>query len=67
MKYKSKYITFDVMLNERFVCTMRYPACNAHTEFIGGEFHKVVTSEELEAFVLEQRPSLRNQPYRIAL
>ena len=51
-----KYLIFDVMLNERFVCTLKYRFCPLFP----------ITPEEIAKFVEEKRPSLRGKNYRIA-
>ena len=52
-----KYLIFDVMLNERFVCTLKYRFCPLFT----------ITEEELAKFVVEKRPSLKGKNYKIAI
>lgn len=50
------YVKFDVMLRDRWVCTLRYP----HNPIF------VLTVKELEDFVIEQKPSLKDEPFTIA-
>jgi hypothetical protein len=50
-----KTLTFDVMLDGRYVCTLRYKYCPL---FPVGE-------RELRGFVVSKRPTLRNKPFRI--
>lgn len=50
---RSLYI--DVMLNERFVCTLRY---RYNPLF-------VIDGDDLKKFVLSKRPTLKNKPFRI--
>lgn len=54
--HKTNYVKFDVMLNDRWVCTLRYPYSPIF----------VLTVKELEDFVIEQRPSLKYKPFTIA-
>ena len=51
-----KELIFDVMLNGRFVCALKYRFCPLIT----------ITEEELAKFVEEKRPSLKGKDYRIA-
>lgn len=51
-----KTLIFDIMLNDRFVCTMRYKFCPLFP----------IVYEELIAFIETKRPSLRGKDYRIA-
>ena len=57
LKMKKEYITFDVMLEDRFVCTMRMP----HPSIM------ILDPEEARQFIISKRPSLRNKNFRIAL
>lgn len=50
-----KTITFDVMLHDRFVCTLRYTFCPLFP----------VTDKELTDFILSKRPTLRGKPFHI--
>ena len=47
-----KSFVFDVMLNGRFVCTLKYKYC--------------ALFEDLTKFILKKRPTLRGKDYRIA-
>lgn len=47
--------TFDIMLNGRFVCTLRY---KYRTLF-------PIDFEDLKKFILSKRPSLKGKDYRI--
>lgn len=49
-------LKFDVMLNGRFICTLRY---ECKPPFI-------ITDEELVAFVISKLPTLKNKPFNIA-
>lgn len=50
-----KTLTFDVMLDGRFVCTLRYEYCPLFP----------VSGRELRDFVVSKRPTLRNKDFRI--
>lgn len=47
--------TFDIMLNGRFVCTLKY------------KYNSIfpIELEELEKFVLSKRPTLKGKDFRI--
>ncbi len=51
-----KDLIFDVMLNGRFVCTMKYRYCPLFP----------ITPEGIAKFVEEKRPSLKGKNYNIA-
>ena len=51
-----KDLIFDVMLNGRFVCTMKYRYCPLFA----------ITPEDIAKFVEEKRPSLKGKNYNIA-
>ena len=51
-----KNFTFDIMLNGRFVCTLRYKYCALFP----------IDFENLKKFILSKRPSLKGKDYRIA-
>ena len=48
---------FDIMLNGRFVCTLRYKYCALFP----------IDFEDLKKFILSKRPSLKGKDYRIAV
>lgn len=48
-------LTFDVMLGDRYICTMRYRYCPLFP----------VSAEELRKFVISKRPTLRYMDFRI--
>lgn len=50
------FVKFDVMLNDRYVCTMRY----RHLPVFA------ITEKEIVDYVISQRPSLKNKPFTIA-
>lgn len=49
-------LVFDVMLNDRYVCTMRYRHLSAFA----------ITEKEIVDYVISQRPSLKDKPFIIA-
>jgi hypothetical protein len=51
-----KTFVFDVMLNGRFICTLKYKYCPLFP----------IDFEELEKFVLKKRPTLKGKDFRIA-
>ena len=51
-----KTFIFDVMLNGRFICTLKYKYCALFQ----------IRLEELEEFVLKKRPTLNGKDFRIA-
>lgn len=51
-----KTFVFDVMLNGRIICTLKYKYCALFP----------IDFEELEKFVLLKRPTLRGKNFRIA-
>lgn len=51
-----KDLIFDVMLNGRFVCTLKYRFCPLFP----------IIPEEIAKFVEEKRPSLKGKNYNIA-
>lgn len=57
-------LKFDVMLNDRFVCTMKVPVSNMDCiVFIGSEPCYDLTA--LRKYVESQRPSLTGKPFEI--
>lgn len=50
-------LTFDVMLHDRYVCTMKYRYCPLFP----------VDARELEDYVTSRRPSLKGKPFRIEI
>ena len=48
--------TFDIMLNGRFICTLKYKYCALFP----------INFEDLKGFILSKRPSLKGKDYRIA-
>ena len=50
-----KTLVFDVMLNERFVCTLKYKYCARFP----------IDCEDLIKFVLQKRPTLKGKDFRI--
>lgn len=51
-----KTFVFDVMLNGRFICTLKYKYCALFP----------IDFEVLEKFVLKKRPTLKGKDFRIA-
>ena len=51
-----KTFVFDIMLNERFICTLKYKYCALFP----------IDFEDLEKFVLQKRPPLKGKDFRIA-
>lgn len=52
---KMKVLFLDIMLNGRFVCTLKYKYCPLF----------LINYVDLEKFVLSKRPSLRGKPFEI--
>lgn len=52
-----KTLTFDVMLNGRFVCTLKYEYCPLFP----------IDINDLTKFVLKKRPTLKGKDYRIVV
>ena len=50
-----KTLVFDVMLNGRFVSTLRYKYCPLFP----------IDFDELKEFILSKRPTLKGKDYRI--
>lgn len=50
-----KTFVFDVMLNERFICTLKYEYCPFFP----------IDAEDLTKFVLKKRPTLKGRDFRI--
>lgn len=53
--YEMETLTFDVMLHDRYVCTMKYRYCPLF----------MIDIRELEDYVTSRRPSLKGKPFRI--
>lgn len=51
-----KTFTFDIMLNGRFICTLKYKYCTLFP----------IDLEDLKKFILNKRSSLKGKDYRIA-
>ena len=59
-----KHISFDVMLNERFVCTLKMPiTIDMVVDYVGDK--PVLSDGAVSAFVETKRPSLRGKDYKI--
>ena len=63
-KKERKPLLLDIMLNGRFVCQLKYNK-RGLPDMVNGEIVEVHNSKDLEAFVLEQRPSLRGKDIKI--
>ena len=50
-----KTFVFDIMLNGRFICTLKYKYCALFP----------IDFEDLETFILSKKPSLKGKDYRI--
>lgn len=50
-----KTLTFDVMLGDRYVCTLKYRYCPLFP----------IYTDELHEFVVSKRPTLRNKEFII--
>lgn len=50
-----KTLIFDVMLNGRFVCTLKYRYCPLFP----------IEEKELHDFIVSKRPTLRNKPFNV--
>ena len=50
-----KELTFDIMLGDRYVCTLRYKYFPLFP----------IDTDELHNFVVSKRPTLRNKKFRI--
>lgn len=55
-------MNFDVMLHDRFVCTLRLPLYLAEG-YENGKY--VVSGETLSRFVESKLPTLKGKPYNI--
>jgi hypothetical protein len=64
MKSKPKHISYDVMLNGRYIHTLHFPLRMAD-DFVDGDY--VVSIETLQKYTEKKLPTLTNQPYNIAL
>jgi len=55
MKQAMKALFLDIMLNGKFICTLKYKYCPLFT----------IDYNELLKFVEQKRPTLKGKPYRI--
>ena len=62
---KMKALLLDVMMEDRFVCQLRYTKRGFPVHMGGGKIVESYDLLELEAFVREKRPSLAGQQFRI--
>ena len=51
-----KTFVFDIMLDVRFICTLKYKYCALFP----------IDFEYLEKFIISKKPSLKGKDYRIA-
>jgi len=59
-------ILLDIMQDGRFLCQLRYTK-RGFPRMINGKIVEVYDQEDIEKFVLEQRPSLRDKNITIEL
>lgn len=52
-----KTFVFDIMLNGKYICTLRYKYCELFP----------IDFEELKKFIINKKPSLKGKNYRIAV
>lgn len=57
-------ILLDIMLDNRFIGQLRYPK-RGFPKFVDGKWIEIYHPEDLEAFVLEKRPSLKGKNIKI--
>lgn len=60
-----RVIKFDVMLKDRFVCTLKMELTSSRIKEWIGQM-PVLKAHTIEKFIEEKRPSLKGKPYRIA-
>lgn len=61
-----KKLVFDIMLNERYICTFRIPITFDMIEEIDKMGGVVLRGDKLQNYIEEKRPSLRGKNYKIA-
>lgn len=62
--FRMEHIKFDVMLNERFVCTLRMPiTIEMVVDYVGDT--PVIPEEAFSKYVESKRPSLKGKPFQI--
>ena len=62
-----KSLRIDVMVGDRFYCTLRYP-CRPHPVMVDGEIVNIDLDEEsVRKYVESKFPSLRGKKYTIGL
>lgn len=57
---KPATLLLDIMLGDRFLCQMKYTK-RGFQKIIDGQVREVHDSRDIERFVFEQRPSLRDK------
>lgn len=60
-----RVIKFDVMLKDRFVCTLKMELTPSRI-YEWKENMVLLKEHTIEKFIEEKRPSLKGKPYRIA-
>ena len=61
-----KYLRFDVMLDDRFIATMKME-CKPHPILVDGELINIdMTEESVREFVEGRLPSLKGKDFKIA-
>lgn len=59
-----KPILIDVMLNNHFVCQIKYTK-RGFPKMIGGRISEVHDMNDIKRFIEQKRPSLKGKPYEI--
>ena len=60
----AKKVLLDVMLNDRFVCQLKYDGM-PFPELVDGKIVPVYDADDMKRFVFEKRPSLRGKDIKI--
>ena len=60
-----KKLVFDIMLNERYICTLRIPITFDLIEDLDDEEGVIVRGDRLQEIIEERRPSLKGKNYII--
>ena len=58
-------LLIDVMIGDSFICQLPYYHHGYPTILDDGSFIETYDTEELEKFVLDKRPSLKNKKFHI--
>ena len=59
-----KFLLIDVMLDDRFVCQLRYQG-RPFPSIVGGVIIPTYDGADIKRFVEEKRPSLKGKGYQI--